>query len=114
MKLYPDGTAEGAPEELAAYAKARCIPAPLPAPYIVPSVPPSIFPDAPFIPSFSMMPERPRIQADICHCNPRNGGGGVCGCTIGNRRLDEHGDLREVTCSSGTQTTDAMGFCLER
>jgi hypothetical protein len=31
---------------------------------------------------FDGIPTKPVTYADICSCNPKNGGGGVCGCTI--------------------------------
>lgn len=50
--------------------------------------PPSIYPNG-----------TTQTMADICSCNPKNGGSGICGCTIGNK-LVEHPFLRTYSTST--------------
>lgn len=33
--------------------------------------------------------KQPTIYADICSCNPKNGGSGICGCTIGDKIVSD-------------------------
>lgn len=42
----------------------------------------------PFIPTpgFSINPEMV-MYSEICSCNPKNGGSGICGCTIGGQMV---------------------------
>jgi hypothetical protein len=44
--------------------------------------------DKPFIPTpgFTIQPEMV-MYCEICSCNPKNGGNGICGCTIGNQMV---------------------------
>lgn len=118
MKLHPDGTVEGTPEELAQYAKAMGItpqlsPCVAPCPLPCPTKDRDPRPDPMRYPWPN--PNRPltwiakdglpaRIHADLCSCNPRNGGNGVCGCVIGNKPLDGSRGIGEVWASTATVT----------
>ena len=35
-------------------------------------------------PKINQYTNKPVLYADICPCNPKNGGSGICGCTVGN------------------------------
>ncbi len=118
MKLHPDGTVEGTPEEIAAYAKALgitpqlspCVsPCPLPCPTKKdedPTEAPSIPWKLPKYPlPYTLETHGPRIYADTCGCNPRNGGNGVCGCVIGNKPLGGGPGLGEVWCETKANST---------
>ena len=38
-------------------------------------------------PSFDIPPTNQVPYSEICSCNPKNGGSGVCGCTMGNQMV---------------------------
>jgi hypothetical protein len=83
MKMYPDGTLEDTPEEIAAYQRARvCAACPLqPAPQTPPdgwAPTPGVWPPngAVCVPTVWLSPASNTCAA----CDPRLGGSGVCGC----------------------------------
>lgn len=69
MKINPDGSIEGTPEEIARYNAAR-----------------------------GGTDDIIGTVADFCACNPKNGGNGVCGCTVANEPVRRHGQI--ITWSS--------------
>ncbi len=40
-------------------------------------------------PSFNIPPTNEVPYSEICSCNPKNGGSGVCGCTMGNQMVNK-------------------------
>jgi len=40
-------------------------------------------------PSFNIPPTNSVPYSEICSCNPKNGGSGVCGCTMGNQMVNK-------------------------
>ena len=45
--------------------------------------------DKPFIPTPTFRTYEPDevMYGDICSCNPKNGGSGICGCIMGNKMV---------------------------
>lgn len=37
--------------------------------------------------------EKPTTYGDVCPCNPKNGGSGICGCVRGNTIIEGNGSL---------------------
>lgn len=58
----------------------------------------------PYYPAVSPAPAIPTIYADVCSCNPKNGGSGICGCTIGNKLLPEPNQSNTYTQTSWIST----------
>jgi len=48
-------------------------------------------------PGFSISDTNMVPYGELCSCNPKNGGSGICGCTLGNTLVPK--------CSWGTMTT---------
>ena len=45
------------------------------------------------------------IYADICSCNPKNGGSGICGCTMANKIVEPtHWKTTIATTNTNVQT----------
>ena len=40
-------------------------------------------------PSFDIPPTNQVPYSEICSCNPKNGGSGVCGCTMANQMVNK-------------------------
>jgi hypothetical protein len=40
-------------------------------------------------PSFDIPPTNQVPYSEICSCNPKNGGSGICGCTMGNQMVNK-------------------------
>jgi hypothetical protein len=40
-------------------------------------------------PSFNIPPTNEVPYSEICSCNPKNGGSGICGCTMGNQMVNK-------------------------
>lgn len=51
----------------------------------------------PFMPTPGFIVEDEVPYASICACNPKNGGSGVCGCTMGNTLVKRPVDMRTTT-----------------
>lgn len=45
----------------------------------------------------------PRTYGDICPCNPKNGGSGICGCVIGNQEINVAHPAINTTTTDGTE-----------
>lgn len=41
-------------------------------------------------PSFNIPPTNEVPYSEICSCNPKNGGSGICGCTMGNQMVQKN------------------------
>ena len=57
----------------------------------------NIKPDSITIPGFSITSPNMVPYSEICSCNPKNGGSGICGCIIGNTLVPK--------CAWATMTT---------
>jgi len=44
------------------------------------------------------------IYSDVCSCNPKNGGSGICGCTMSHKMVDRNTTI--TTTSTTTSNTD--------
>lgn len=51
---------------------------------------------------YSEHPKTITTYGDICSCNPKNGGSGICGCTIGNKVIG--GDWTTTITSNNVET----------
>jgi len=46
---------------------------------------------------------------EICGCNPKNGGSGICGCTIGNKLVDRNVNVTSTTTTGTGSISSATG-----
>ena len=65
----------------------------------------------PFVPTpgFSVGEPDEILYAEICGCNPKNGGNGICGCVMGNKMVPNpkkygHSKLSNFTSTTSTDT----------
>ena len=73
--------------------------------------------DQPFIPTpgfrietFDGVPDEVPY-GEVCGCNPKNGGSGMCGCVMGNKMVPNPKKYGNPTTNWGTTTTDTItGF----
>ena len=71
-----------------------------------------VAPSIPFIPTpgfrvetaFGVPDEVP--YGEVCGCNPKNGGSGICGCVMGNKMVPNPKKYGTPVSSWGTTTTD--------
>lgn len=65
----------------------------------------------PFVPTPGFIVGEPDeiLYAEICGCNPKNGGNGICGCVMGNKMVPNpkkygHSKLSNFTSTTSTDT----------
>jgi hypothetical protein len=55
-------------------------------------------------PSFDIPPTNQVPFHEICSCNPKNGGSGICGCTMSHKMVDRNTTI--TTTSTTSSNTD--------
>ena len=62
-----------------------------------------IIPSSNFVIDYGIPDEVP--YGDICSCNPKNGGSGICGCVMGNKMVKNPKKYGYPTTNITTKTT---------